>query len=244
VAGDALSGAADVAGDVVSGAADVAGKAGAAVAGAAGAAVAGMAGLASGAGGAVHGLIGDDKDGEGGSMRWLWWLLLLLLLLLLLWWLFFKTPSGDAAGKKAAVESSAAAVAMPSAFASAPAEGQAAIPSGEGVTTEMRDGKPVVKVYFSTGKTSVPVDLDATASGLKAYLDANAGSTLAVSGYNDASGNAAANAKLSKARAEAVKAAIVKAGAADASVALVKPENTTDGTVPAAAARRVEVSVK
>jgi outer membrane protein OmpA-like peptidoglycan-associated protein len=135
-------------------------------------------------------------------------------------------------------------MAAPTAIASAPAEGSVTIPTGAGVTSELRDGKPVVKVYFDTGKVALaPAFADASA-GLKDYLAANPGTSLAVSGYNDPSGNAAANAELSKNRAQAVAAALVSSGIAEASVALVKPEQTTDTAVSAEAARRVEVVVK
>lgn len=84
----------------------------------------------------------------------------------------------------------------------------------------------------------------AAASGLKSYLEGHTGSTLAVSGYNDKTGNAAANAALSKRRAEAVKASLVTAGLSDAAVALVKPAEATDAKADNAAARRVEVAVQ
>ena len=35
-----------------------------------------------------------------------------------------------------------------------------AIPEGNGVTVESRDGKPVVKVYFASGKTIMPNAFD------------------------------------------------------------------------------------
>jgi outer membrane protein OmpA-like peptidoglycan-associated protein len=125
-----------------------------------------------------------------------------------------------------------------------PAEGTVAIPTGAGVTTEARDGKPVVKVYFNTGKAEVVPAFGAAAGGLKAYLDSHAGSTLAVSGYNDKTGNAAKNAELSKPRAQAVKAALVASGIPDTSVALVKPAESTDKSIDNAGARRVEVVVQ
>lgn len=179
-------------------------------------------------------------------MGWLIWLLLALLALFLLWWLFFRQPAGSEAPAGAATEAAAASStsAAPVAIASAPAEGSVTIPAGAGVTSELRDGKPVVKVYFDTGKTALAPAFADAAAGLKDYLAANSGSSLAVSGYNDASGNAAANAELSKQRAQAVAAALVSSGIAQASVALVKPEQTTDTSVAADAARRVEVVVK
>lgn len=102
----------------------------------------------------------------------------------------------------------------------------------------------MVKVYFDTGKTDVAPAFADTAGGLKAWLDGHAGSTLAVSGYNDPTGNAARNAQLSKNRAKAVAADLIKAGIPETSVALVKPEASTDANVPKEAARRVEVTVQ
>ncbi|MDE2596351.1 MAG: DUF2853 family protein [Sphingomonadales bacterium] len=271
VVGDAAGAVTGAAGAAVAGAAGVAAAAGGlakdaassavgdaagAVTGAAGAALAGVTGAASSTVNALTGGGGDGHsgyaadDGEGGGSKWLLWLLLLALLAFLAWWLLAgphgcsNRDAGMTPAEPAAAASTAAAPALPAALASAPAEGQVTIPSGAGVTTEMRDGKPVVKVYFATGKTDVVPDFAPAAAALKDYLAANAGSTLQVSGYNDPTGNAALNAELSKKRAQAVKADLVKAGIGDETVALVKPENTTDATVDKAAARRVEVTVK
>lgn len=179
---------------------------------------------------------GDDEDS---GMGWLWWLLLALLAAFLIWWLFLRGPGDEGTAPAApATEAAAADLAL------APAEGSVEIPAGAGVTSELRDGKPVVKVYFDTGKTDVAAAFAGAAGGLKAWLEANAGSSLAISGYNDPSGNAAANAELAKNRAQAVQAALVAAGIAESSAQLVKPESTADATVPPEAARRVEVVVR
>ena len=187
----------------------------------------------------------EEKSGWG----WLVWLLLAALVLGVLWWLFrgkeAATTDSAVTTEQSAPAADAAAVtgdALPA--APPPAEGTVAIPTGAGVTTEARDGKPVVKVYFDTGKAAVVPAFGAAAGGLKAYLDSHAGSSLAVSGYNDKTGNVALNAELSKKRAQAVKAALVTSGIADASVALVKPAESTDTTSDNAGARRVEVVVK
>lgn len=217
------------------------------------------AGVESG-GTAAYGAL-DEGETKGGGIPWWLWLLLALLALALIWWLFFRPPSGetgapaggnDMAAAPAAGTSEGSVTAISNASASAngtdiaaaPVEGTVAIPAGAGVTTEARDGKPVVKVYFDTGKTDIVPAFAPAAEGLKAYLASHAGTSLAVSGYNDKAGNAAANAELSKNRAQAVKAALVSAGIADASVALVKPEEATDTTTSNEAARRVEVVVK
>lgn len=196
----------------------------------------------------------DTSDREGSGLSWLWWLLGLLALGLLLWWLFAREPDRDTAAVDA-TDTAATATAEPTGaaaagaagttdLAAAPAEGTVTIPEGSGVTVENRAGKPVVKVYFDTAKTDVAPAFTPAAAALKTYLDANSGSSLAISGYNDPTGNAAANAELAKNRAEAVQAALVAAGIAEGSTELVKPEAATDQTVDKAAARRVEVVVR
>ncbi len=258
-AGAAVTGAASAAADTAEAAVekvgDVAGATGAAVVGAAGAAVAGAAALASGAGSAVSGgvdrvagaasnLVGGDDEG---SSNWLWWLLAGLLALVAIWWFFLKGPDTDGAAAPAATEATAttaASTAAPTDLASAPAEGSVPIPAGAGVTSELRDSKPVVKVYFASGKTEVVPDFGPAAIGLKAYLASHAGSKLAITGYADPSGNAAYNVELSKQRAQAVQAALVAAGIPETSTELVKPDSATDASVNRASARRVEVVVR
>jgi outer membrane protein OmpA-like peptidoglycan-associated protein len=120
----------------------------------------------------------------------------------------------------------------------------AAIPTGAGVVSGVKDNKPMLTVYFGTGKSVASNDMAAAAGALKAYLDANPGAKLAVSGYNDPSGNAALNAELSKKRAQAVAASLATAGIPQGSVELVKPAETTTTTVTPDQARRVEVTVK
>jgi outer membrane protein OmpA-like peptidoglycan-associated protein len=245
----AASGAADVAKDTAAKAIGSVGDAAGAVAGAAGNA----AGAAADKAGALFspGTQSSSSDSEGGGMGWLLWLLAAALLLFALWWLFGGGgDDGDAAGAApteaaATLGGVAGGTTAPVAdLAAAPAEGTVAIPAGAGVTTEMRDGKPVVKVYFDTSKTDVAPAFAATAGGLKGYLESNPGSTLAISGYSDPSGNAAANAELSKNRAQSVQAALVDAGIPAEAALLVKPENSADGSVSKEAARRVEVTVQ
>ncbi len=251
VAGGAAIAVADVAG----GAVDATKAAGAAMAGAAGSAMAGVgaagaaaAGLATGAAGAAGHAMHDAGAAMSGAVKnrnWLWWLLGLLLLAALLYLLFScsqgTTPVAESTGTPPAAAGTDAA---PAARAAPPAEGQAAIPAGEGVTSETRDGKPVVKVYFASGKTSVAPAFAAAAAGLKDWLGTHAGASVTVSGYADTSGNAALNARLAKERATAVKAALISGGMADSAVALVKPADVIDAHDSAVAARRVEVVVK
>lgn len=183
-----------------------------------------------------------DDDNSGAGTNWWPWLLLALLVAALIWYLWCqRSNADDAVPAGTAVTATAAAG---SATATPEAAAAVVIPAGAGVVSGERDGKPMVTVYFDTGKTAVAPAFGAAATGLQSYLGANSGSMLAVSGFSDPSGNAAANAALSKKRAEAVKAALVVAGVADASVALVKPEAAIDATTTADNARRVEVTIK
>ena len=180
---------------------------------------------------------------DGSEMNWLWWVIGIAVVAFLLWFMVLRGPDADDAnGIEAAA--SAAASDVGTDLAAAQPEGNAPIPAGAGVTSEMRDGKPVVKVYFDTAKIDVTPAFSRTASGLKEWLDTHSGSTVAISGYSDPSGDAAANAELSKQRAQAVQAGLVAAGIPEQAAVLVKPEVTADATVPAEAARRVEVVVK
>ncbi len=127
--------------------------------------------------------------------------------------------------------------------APAPAPAAPAIPDGAGVIGETVDGKPKVSVYFDTGNADIAPDFAAAVAPIKAWIDANPGDRLAVSGFNDATGNAALNAELSKNRAQAVAAALEAEGVPADHIDLVKPADTTATDADMAEARRVEIVV-
>lgn len=162
------------------------------------------------------------------------WLLLGLGLLGLLWYLFGRGHKEETVVAAPAVE----AVAPPAVVEPAP------VPAGAGVIAEDRVGKPALVVFFAVGESAVTNDLAGESGSLKAYVDANPASRVSVSGYNDPTGDAAANAELSKNRAEQVKAALVAAGFPADRIDLDKPVAPTDTSDSYAAARRVEVTVK
>jgi hypothetical protein len=118
-----------------------------------------------------------------------------------------------------------------------------AIPTGSGVIANMLEGRPVLRVYFDVGKSDVTKDLSNAASGIKDYFGAHPGTTVVVAGYNDPTGNAAANAALSKRRAEEVGKALQATGIPAASIKLVKPANATGTGDTNAESRRVDVTV-
>lgn len=190
----------------------------------------------------------QDDDRGGGGMGWLPWLLLALLVAALIFFGLRYCSKQDAAPVAAGPDVAATGPETPGSTApdaTAPApDTAAAVPTGAGVVGAERDGKPMLSVYFDTGKSEVSNDLSTAAAGVKAYLAAHPGATLAVSGFNDPTGNAALNAELSKKRAQAVAKAIEGLGIPAASIKLEKPADTTGTGSDNAAARRVEVVVK
>jgi outer membrane protein OmpA-like peptidoglycan-associated protein len=126
----------------------------------------------------------------------------------------------------------------------APVAPVAAIPDGAGLVSEDRDGKPVLVVYFDVGKADVAPGFAEQSAAVKAWAASHPGSKYVISGYNDPTGDPALNAELSKNRAQAVQAALVASGVAEADTVLEKPAETTDAGVTAAQARRVEIIVR
>jgi outer membrane protein OmpA-like peptidoglycan-associated protein len=148
-----------------------------------------------------------------------------------------RTPAAPAAVSPAVFDSPAPATAAPAAAASA-------IPNGAGVTAQEVAGKPMVSVYFDTAKTDIAPDFATVAAPVKAWIDTHPGTRVAVSGFNDASGNAAFNAELSKNRAKAVAAALAAMGVPAGMIDLEKPPATTDTNTSMGQARRVDIVVK
>ncbi|MFC3875486.1 OmpA family protein [Neisseria musculi] len=156
--------------------------------------------------------------------------------------------AGEAASAVSEPEGAEVPVVMPSepsvvldtaASASASEAAPAAIdPNKAGVSYD----NGVAKFYFATAKTDVAEGAETVAAEVIAA--GKEGKKLIVSGFADSTGNAAANEKLSKARAGAVKAFLEAQGVDAANIELRKPENTTGATGNDAEGRRVEVKVE
>ena len=99
----------------------------------------------------------------------------------------------------------------------------------------------VVKFYFASGKADLAVG--AREALLDMVKGAQAGRKLVISGFHDATGNAAQNAELAKQRALAVRDALKAEGVADGQVELRKPEEIA-GSGPDAESRRVEIRLQ
>lgn len=116
---------------------------------------------------------------------------------------------------------------------------QASQAAADAASVKVEQG--VVRFYFASGQAELAAGaVDALADLVKA---AKGGRTLVISGFHDATGNAAKNAALAKQRAVAVRDALKAAGVPERQIELKKPEQLADGGSDAEA-RRVEISLQ
>ena len=200
-----------------------------------------------------------DAQNQASYKRWTW-IVALILAFILLWMLFTgRGPTNHCCSDSSAVAEST--VTTPIQPDSARSESSEPLPNADvteqpvitnddqqmSTTAEssvaVASPPAAVKLYFDTGKTTLPDDansnLAATIDWLKAHPEAKA----VLSGYHDTSGNKAANEKLAKSRAESVEDALEAAGIDDGRIDKRKPESV-DGGKDLAEARRVEVSIE
>jgi membrane fusion protein, multidrug efflux system len=97
-------------------------------------------------------------------------------------------------------------------------------------------------VFFDSGQTTLDATGRARLLGVAATLKARPEARVALHGFVDASGNASANTRLAKARAQAVRDALVAAGVPRERIDLQAPADIVGGQSPALA-RRVDVVV-
>lgn len=136
------------------------------------------------------------------------------------------------AGKPAAASAAATPVADPA--AAAPASATAA----DEASVRVENG--VVKFYFASARADLAAGAnEALADVVKGVAE---GKKAVVSGFHDATGDAALNAELAKQRAFAVRDALKALGVAEDKIELKKPEETTAAGTNAEA-RRVEVAL-
>ena len=130
-------------------------------------------------------------------------------------------------------------------IADAPKAPAAAVVAAGGAAVVVEDVASVVveggvmKFYFATGKADLAAGAnEALVEVVKGVIEG--GKMATVSGFHDATGDAALNVELAKRRALAVRDALKALGVAEEKVELKKPE-ATQGTGSNAEARRVEV---
>lgn len=141
-----------------------------------------------------------------------------------------KRVGASGAAKPAATAVASSAPAAPAADAAAAAADEASVRVEYGV----------VKFYFATAKADLAGGAnEALADVVKGVAE---GKKAVVSGFHDATGDAALNAELAKQRAFAVRDALKALGVAEDKIELKKPEETT-ASGSNAEARRVEVAL-
>lgn len=117
------------------------------------------------------------------------------------------------------------------------AAGSAAVIAEDAASVVVEGG--VVKFFFATGKADLAAGAnEALAEVIKGVVEG--GRSAVVSGFHDATGDAALNAELAKQRALTVRDALTALGVPEDKIELKKPE-ATQGTGSNAEARRVEV---
>lgn len=117
--------------------------------------------------------------------------------------------------------------------------GKAASAALDGARIVVLDDR--VKFYFASGSATLAEGSDAALSTTVQAV--NDGATAVLSGFHDATGDAAMNAELAKQRALAVQAALLRLGVTAERIELKKPESSP-GTGADPEARRVEVSLR
>lgn len=142
-------------------------------------------------------------------------------------------------GASTAVARGAVAPAALATGATAPVGAGAAQAAADAASVTVEQG--VVKFYFASGKADLA--LGAREALLDMVKGAQAGRKLAISGFHDATGNAAQNAELAKQRALAVRDALMAEGVAESQIELRKPEEIA-ASGPDAQARRVEITLQ
>ncbi len=151
--------------------------------------------------------------------------------------LVVKVHGGDMpAATVAAPVAAVATAAMQAAVTTAPS------PQPEAVdAASVKSEGGVVKFYFTSGKSDLASGgKDALADILKGVAG---GKKAVISGYVDASGDAAKNAEIAKLRAFAVRDLLKASGVADDKIELKKPEDIKAGATSASEGRRVEVAL-
>ena len=134
------------------------------------------------------------------------------------------------------------AVAKPKSVATTPTPvdtASAAQAASDAASVKVENG--TVKFYFASGKAELAVGASDALAGV--ISGAKTDRKLVISGFHDATGDAAKNAELAKLRAMAVRDALKTAGVAELQIELKKPQQMA-GSGSNADARRVEVSLQ
>ena len=195
-------------------------------------------------------MFSQDDEGQQGLVLALVLGLVVFVTTLVIGISLYRLHRGEPAGPPA-VPALAAAAQAPALVASAPPAAavlpdvsqaiqasQASQAAADAASVKVEQG--VVRFYFASGKAELAAGaVDAMTDLVKA---AKGGRTLVISGFHDATGDAAKNAALARQRALAVREALKAAGVPERQIELKKPEQLAGGSD--AEARRVEISLQ
>ncbi len=179
------------------------------------------AAVASGAGAAASTAAAATTATKSGLMRWLPWLIGAAILLAL-WNMFSSKPTPPAPAP--------------------PAPKAAAVPAPAPTPAPVAAAGYPFKVYFETGSAVVGPVASATVTAAAEAIKKDS-AKVAITGYTDRTGDMAANEKLAKDRATAVRDALKAAGIAEGNIELRPPVFVEVGAGgPDQEARRVEIN--
>ena len=180
----------------------------------------------------------QDDDGQQGLVLGVVFGLIVLVIALVIGMGIYKS---NASMTEAKPKAAAAVVTAPTtAPTTSPVDAASAAQAvSDAASVKIENG--TIMFYFASGKAQLAAGAsDALADLIKG---AKTGRKLVISGFHDATGDAAKNAELAKLRAMAVRDALKTAGVAEQQIELKKPEQmATSGSN--ADARRVEVSLQ
>lgn len=104
-------------------------------------------------------------------------------------------------------------------------------------------GEPIAQIYFESGSADLPDEAGGAIQTVKEKALANPRKIVLISGFHDPSGDPEKNAALARARAEAVRAAIVESAVPEEQVYLRKPA-VIPGNDDLQEARRVDIRLQ
>lgn len=185
-------------------------------------------------------MFSQDDDGQQGLVVAVVLGLLAFVIALVIGIGVYQRASFVKAAPAAPAPSTPAALA-PQPVSPTPAETTASATQAASDAASVKVEQGVVKFYFASGKADLAAGAgEALADVVKA---AKSGRKLVISGFHDATGDAAKNANLARQRALAVRDALKAAGVAERQIELKKPEQLA-GSGSNAEARRVEISIQ
>ncbi|MGX7953154.1 OmpA family protein [Tsuneonella sp. HG249] len=188
-------------------------------------------------------------DAAGGGMRrWLPWIIGALALLLLLLALRSCDDDRGEAGTETVITGDTTTVTPAGTAAGTAATGEPSAWNSAAFTSYLGGNEPVGRAFaldqvnFASGSSLIRNEAQGQIAEVAAALKARPTARVSLRGYADPAGDAAANQELSETRTQAVRNALIKAGAGENQIAAASAMGET-GNAATEANRRVEITV-